>query len=241
MLRRIEREDGLLLSGVDGCRGGWVVVTAEASGAGRLQLRGAAVVSCFTEVIDSTSACDAVAVDIPIGLCDALPRLADQLARRRLGAPRASSVFPAPVRAALAARAYLEACEASFAASGKRLSRQAFAILPKIREADAAMTPALQQRVFESHPEVSFRALAGGGGTPAYNKHRPAGQAERRTLLESVYDALPARSAAGSAIDDLYDACVLAWTAARVVRGEALRLPAEPAYDSRGLRMEIVY
>jgi len=56
------------------------------------------------------------------------------------------------------------------------------------------------------------------------------------------YDGpLPATAPAGAARDDLYDALVLAWTATRLARGAAARLPAEPEGDGRGLRMEIVY
>ncbi len=44
-----------------------------------------------------------------------------------------------------------------------------------------------------------------------------------------------------AAPDDLLDAVAAAWTARRVVEGIAERLPAEPAMDRRGLRMEIVF
>jgi predicted RNase H-like nuclease len=39
--------------------------------------------------------------------------------------------------------------------------------------------------------------------------------------------------------DDLLDACAVAWTARRILRGEARRFPDEPMLDPRGLRMEI--
>ena len=41
------------------------------------------------------------------------------------------------------------------------MTRQAFNILPNIREADRLITPKLQERVYEVHPEVVFKALAG--------------------------------------------------------------------------------
>jgi predicted RNase H-like nuclease len=40
-------------------------------------------------------------------------------------------------------------------------------------------------------------------------------------------------------VDDYIDALVCGWTAVRVVRGEARRIPAEPEKDERGLRMEM--
>lgn len=42
-------------------------------------------------------------------------------------------------------------------------------------------------------------------------------------------------------LERLRDAVAAAWTARWVVEGIAERLPAEPAMDRRGLRMEIVF
>jgi predicted RNase H-like nuclease len=39
---------------------------------------------------------------------------------------------------------------------------------------------------------------------------------------------------------DFLDACACAWTAARIVRGEATRFPDAPPLDAKGLRMEIL-
>jgi predicted RNase H-like nuclease len=114
--------------------------------------------------------------------------------------------------------------------------------LPKIREADAEMRPALQGRIVEVHPEVSFWALAGDDAMQ-HSKRTPDGRAERRRLLETLYGATIAalHPPPGAAWDDLYDACVLAWTASHVAAGTAVHLPAEAERDERGLRMEIVY
>ena len=83
---------------------------------------------------------DIVAVDIPIGLnegYEAGGRFCDRQARKCLRG-RASSVFPAPVRPVLAASSREEACTLSRASAphGKAISKQTFAILPKIREVD---------------------------------------------------------------------------------------------------------
>ena len=45
------------------------------------------------------------------------------------------------------------------------------------------------------------------------------------------------RTAAGP--DDLLDACACAWTALRIVRGQAITFPSDPPLDARGLRQEI--
>ena len=180
----------------------------------------------------------AVAIDIPIGLAPDGPRRADVEARRRLG-PRRSSVFPAPVRPVLAATSYTEACEISRAASGRAVSRQLFAILPKIREVDALQSPALQNRLFEMHPEVSFSELA--GAPMQFHKSTRQGRAERLDALRRAFPYLRAVADVrprGTRPDDVLDALVGAWTAQRLVAGCHRRLGGET--DTTGLRMEII-
>ena len=227
------------VAGVDGCKSGWLLVRADATG--QLRIEDVSIISTFRELIAATAECAAVAVDIPIGLPTNEPRAADGEARKAIG-PRRSSVFPAPLRVVLAASAYDQACALSLAACGKKLSKQAFAILPKIREADEAMTPAVQERVREAHPEVSFWAL-NNYQSLEHAKLKPDGAAERLRLLTPAYrdDLASVNLARGAKRDDLYDACAAAWTAGRIAYGTARRLPAEPPLDSHGLRMEIVY
>src|SRR5205814_8621714 len=85
-----------------------------------------------------------IAIDIPIGLSDDGPRACDLAARRLLGRPRGSSVFPAPCRGALVATTYRRACTVSRRSVGVALSLECFNIVPKIREVDALMPPARQ-------------------------------------------------------------------------------------------------
>ena len=59
---------------------------------------------------------------------------------------------------------------------GKAFSKQAFGILPKIRELDRFMTSPLQEWVREAHPEVVFSVL---GGAPMEHRKKTAeGKAE---------------------------------------------------------------
>ncbi len=229
------------VAGADGCRGGWVYVIARIEPAA-LRFGAISVAASFRALIEATNQCAAVAVDIPIGLSEDGRREADFEARRRIG-PRRSSVFPAPARCLTTTAGDYDLLNAlSKQVCGRGISRQTYNILPKIVEADACLTPEMQDRVVESHPEVAFWALAGDEPL-SYYKRTPEGAAERIRLLETVFGP-GIRSLAkprGSDWDDIYDACVLAWTASHVTKGDAVHLPAEPQYDGRGLRMEIVY
>jgi predicted RNase H-like nuclease len=186
------------------------------------------------------------AVDIPIGLLvEQQPggRDCDRCARRLLRR-RASSVFTPPTRPLLDTTHYAQV-------RGHGLSIQAFNILPKIREVDRVMTPALQQRVYEAHPELAFQALA---GQPIQDRKKTvAGREERLRVLENIPSPLfhGIRTAFGHILhackrtdvapDDILDAYVLMWTALRIWHAQAYRVPHSPQHDARGLRMEIWY
>lgn len=201
-----------MILGVDGCRGGWCVWDGSSvSVVGPLSLGGAE---------------RAVAVDMPMGLPAAGRRACDVEARRRLGVRR-SSVFPAPSRAALAAASFADV-------SG--LSLQAWHLVPKVRELDSLLTPALQSVVVEAHPELSFATLA--GAPMASPKRTAAGRAERLAALGRLAPD-PFVVPRGAAADDVLDAVVLRWTAARWASGTALVL-GDGARDERGLAMRIV-
>ncbi len=236
---------GVCVAGLDGCRAGWLLATGRVSpgrrGGPMLRDVEVEVVATFAEalarVLDGSIA--AMGVDMPIGLQDAGPRRADQAARRRLG-PRRSSVFPTPVRAALHAPDYAEALARSRAVDGRGLSKQAFHLLPRMAEVDAAMTPERQGRVFECHPETVFSRL--GDGPLTLTKHTRDGLDLRRELLqpwfaEDVRSLLP--PPAGAKADDVLDALAVAVTAWRFTIGDVEHL-GDGELDARGLRMEIV-
>jgi predicted RNase H-like nuclease len=230
--------------GIDGCARGWIIAAA-----GDLTETPAFhVARGFRELARGIAGARTIAgIDVPIGLADG-PRRCDAEARALLGPGRASSVFTPPARAALAGRTAAEIRARNVAVTGKSLSEQALNILPKIREVDAVMTPALQKRVREVHPEVVYAALSGRGRGLATSKKLPEGRAERLALLPPTFArAAPTRAdrpfpAAEVALDDYVDALAALVAALRVARGEARRLPAEGEdRDARGLVMEIVY
>lgn len=176
--------------GVDGCRTGWIA--AIDAGDGRTTVQWFAQ---FSDVL-AHDGMGVIAVDIPIGLLPRGARACDLLARKRLGPRRGSSVFPAPIRAMLEARSWLDACAARVQVDGKRCSRQAFGILDKIRSVDQVMTPALQARVVEAHPEMCFAAMDAAGPI-AMPKRSAPGRAERVRRLERIFPTCTSTSAAG--------------------------------------------
>jgi predicted RNase H-like nuclease len=239
------------VAGVDGCKAGWCAAIVRAVGKGRggdadrmLELESCFVASTFAAVLARGEDCALVCVDIPIGLCDGqAARECDTAARRLVGGRRASSVFPTPVRPCLSADDYETACRISLEHSGRKLSRQSFGLLKKIGEVDGLMTPELQERVREIHPEVSFWVL--NGNRPIGQSKRTArGRAQRSRLLARVIvgvDAiLTGMQEPGCSTDDALDALVAAWTAAQTVSGKTATLPENPVSDHRGLRMEIL-
>jgi predicted RNase H-like nuclease len=233
------------LAGVDGCRGGCFAVLGHyAAGLAFDEVR-FALCEKFAQVLTLPEQPAIIAVDIPIGLLDcACPggRLCDRAARRMLVLGRASSVFSPPLRAALSASDYRSALRLN----GCGMSKQAYNIAHKIREVDQLMQPSLQRRIYEAHPELTFRALA--GKSLKHNKKTSAGQRERLELLKAHFGAIKPEVLRGRfgrsslAPDDILDAYALALTAQRIHERAAERLPrVQPQCDSKGLRMEIWY
>jgi predicted RNase H-like nuclease len=232
------------LVGIDGCPDGWLGVVEDGSGDLRAFVR-----PDFAEVVASLPEDALLAIDVPIGLSESGPRICDREARALLGPPRASSVFPAPVRGVLGLPSYEEASEAHRRIDGRGMSRQAYGIAHKIGEVDAVLRsgpPALRERVVEVHPEVSF-CLWNEGRAMRHAKKRPDGADERRALVASAWPGATERltaqlDAAGRryGADDLLDALAALWTARRVAAGTARTLPENPPSDRFGLPMRIV-
>lgn len=216
--------------GVDACGAGWVGV---ALGDGRARAYVAPEIGMLVELAAADGPVAVVGIDIPIGLAEAAPRQADLLARGAAG-PRRASVFVTPVRAAVEADSYELAAAANRKLAGYGISRQAFALREKILQVDrwVRQTPL---RVAEVHPELSFAAMA--AGPLAERKITWAGMTRRRSLLAAsgvvlADDLGPAGRLAGT--DDVLDAAAVAWTAMRILRGEARCLPDPPETLSDG-------
>lgn len=213
--------DPLRVLGVDGCKKGWVGITSD--GRGYFGRTITELVSGGREDGDFA----VIAIDIPIGLPDVGPRMADGLARKAIGR-RASSVFSTPIRAALAAANHAEATALSVSATGKGMSQQAFALGAKILEVDEWVR-STSHRVIEVHPEVSFATLA--KEPLRHPKSTWAGSEERRHLLADAGIIVPPDIGVAGAMagpDDVLDAAVAVWTAMRYARGAAISYPPTP-------------
>nr|MBA3908240.1 DUF429 domain-containing protein [Pseudonocardiales bacterium] len=217
--------------GVDGCPGGWIGARVSGRSVEWLLLPDAEA------LLAAAASCAATGVDMPIGLPAVGPRRCDVLARSLLGARR-SSVFPAPVRAVLGAGSYAEACALSRTASGKALSVQAWNLVPRIADLDAALPDGGLPWLSEMHPELSFLRMT---GVALPSKKTPEGRDARVAALTGWLPDLrlseippPART------EDALDAVAVAWSARRWLSGEAEILPDPYEVDDRGLPMRII-
>ena len=235
--------------GVDGCPAGWFSV-----GFDRRESYETMVFMSFGELLAHYSGARLILADIPIGLPEGPERReCDRQARKLLGR-RGSSVFPAPTRqtaeqAAASPKDYRAALAIERRFAGKGISRQAFAISPKIAEVDAvlrSLPSGAAPMVREVHPELCFREL-NDLQPMKFSKKRSAGVAERLSVLEKIeprseqiYEVASARylrKVVGR--DDILDALVAALVARE--RGDRLRtIPEVPPRDAKGLPMEMV-
>jgi predicted RNase H-like nuclease len=228
--------------GIDGCREGWLVVQLPSQSGGA----SASVFRSMTDILQHYPKMVACAVDIPIGLPEQKAqggREADRMGRKLLG-KRSSALFSPPLRAWLELQDYEVVRKLG-------VSRQSFLIWPKIRDLDTTITPDLQERIVEAHPEMVFSALH--GEPLVTHKRSQLGQNQRIQLLEQRTDGFFSNTRALCedllaqtkrkyfGVEDILDACALAWVAWKYNQGKASRVPSAPPCDERGLRMEIWY
>jgi predicted RNase H-like nuclease len=222
------------VAGIDGYgRGAWVAVVLE-GGRFAEALAGRSLAVLLPRLDDVA----VIGIDIPIGLPDgATPRIADLLARRRLGT-RASTVFVTPPRAVLEAPTFADANRVALELTRRGVSMQAYGIRARILEAEAFARA--DPRICEVHPELSFAAL--NGGLPlADSKASWVGAPLRRGLLAAGGIRLPDDLGEANAVpvDDVLDAAAAAWSASRVAAGIAESLPDPPEEHSGGLSSAI--
>ena len=231
--------------GIDGCRAGWIAIAISESAFK------ATLIDSRQQLLGVLERAALTFIDIPIGLpeCEA-SRRCDRLLRIALGPRYRSSVFNPPIRAAVYALSYSEACELNVAATGKKISKQAWNIVPKIRQLDELSIERqdLRTKVLESHPEFLFVNF--NGVRPlAHKKKTVEGRLERLKILErfqpGVTDLyLETRSQylkKEMADDDIVDALGLAIGARMAIGEEVSSLPQPADRDAEGIPMGIHY
>lgn len=241
--------------GVDWASGLWVTVAL----GDEVRISTApSILNVWQEYKDSV---EAMLVDIPIGLSESGTRDCDRAAKAMLE-DRSSTVFSVPARDIVETDDYGDARETN----DDSLGSQSWWLFPRIREVDVFLQEVNDSidRIYESHPEVCFAALA---GEPIRSKNSDVGVDDRVALLEALDEDLHAgvkefvderrddaawhhRISKGR-IDDVVDAAVLAGTAAKIgltERDNSGDYPALPGTDdgpdedpTLGIPMEIVF
>jgi predicted RNase H-like nuclease len=197
----------VLVVGLDACRARWLAVALEDGRFAEARLGSAA------ELVAYWPEAAAIGVDIPIGLPRKPGRECDRSARVFVEARR-SSVFAAFPALVLEAPTYEQAREICVARGWPKPSIQSYGMRHRIFEIDRLARD--DERIVEVHPEVSFRQLTGDTLPP---KGTREGASARKRALGILLPDLP------YPLDDVLDAAVVAHTATRYARGEALPLP----------------
>jgi predicted RNase H-like nuclease len=231
--------------GIDGCPLGWLAIDFEKSE------KPYWVVRDENELKNTFDQYDRIFIDIPVGIPEeSYTRECDEQLRKELGSDYQSSVFNPPVRPALYAPTYAEACIQSYSVTDKKVSLQAWNISDKIKQVDQLIqqNATFTEKVYESHPELLFRIL-NGWESVQQSKQTRKGMKHRLNLLksvredsESIYRELKEnfrRKEVGE--DDIVDAMVLAHFAHQSEQNEICQLPENPSADSKGITMAIHY
>ncbi len=236
------------IAGLDGCKAGWFYILLDADSD-----------AVDFGVIDSVAALfekqsiSRLWLDMALGFSDQPQgRDCEKAARKMLrvqGVSRAASVFNPPSRQALYCESYEEANAVNKRAVGKGLSKQAWFIVPKMRELDELLQrqPELKPRMDECHPEVAFTAL-NAMQPMRFNKKTDAGYAERLAILSRYYPnastiidaALVTYPRKVLVRDDVVDAFVVA-ISAKMCGMNLSCLPEQAEYDPLGIQMRMVY
>lgn len=230
-------------AGIDGCKAGWILITFSEKPLYRVLRTNDELKEAFEEY-------GRIFIDMPIGLEDEkYTRECDQLLRKKLGAEYASTVFSPPIRPALHAPSYVEANMQSFEYTEKKLTLQSWNITPKIRLLDDMLKekPELQEKVFESHPELLFMKLNGGmiyqkKNTKKGLRHRLSLIVDREEVADDFFRDIKEefrRNEVGE--DDIVDAMALALGAKQSLADGIQTLPDQPERDSEGLIKAIHY
>jgi predicted RNase H-like nuclease len=237
-----------IYTGIDGCRGGWLAVSLDFDRLDHWE------VCCFAtgdwDVLDElVSRSNLTLVDIPLGLGDGdSERESDRLIRRALGR-RGSSIFPVPVREAVYAESYSQACEINFKVQGKKLSKQLWNLGDKIRSIDGYLKSHPEYRLVlrESSPEYAFQLLS--GAPLDLSKSTSAGVEERLSICsryenrsDPIYQyCIQSYPRKACAPHDILDALILAITALLTKTRGVMKIPETCRTDRYGIPIQAIF
>lgn len=229
--------------GIDGCKGKWLAVAVSHSG---FEVN---LFDNIREICAHYEKADSILIDMPIGLAENIKDTRPDADLRKHLKGKTSSVFNTPCRQAVYQTEYTKASDINYKIMGNKLSRQSFAILPKIREIDLYLktNPTWKNRLLESHPEYCFALFNEGFPIPE-NKRTADGRAKRLALLRKYYpknsELLNAFKlkypALASKTDDLLDALSLAVIGGIGLQNGFHTIPSIPSKDAKGIKMQIV-
>jgi predicted RNase H-like nuclease len=218
-----------LVAGVVPCTRGWLVAGAKVLGV-TIAPELPRLLATFLEVLDDRPAFSVLGLYAPVGRLDKpVPggRSCEREARVLLGPRRGAAIRSAPTR--------LSDASGGTPAIPRGLSE-------RYAEVERDMAPYRQRTVFEVHPELAFYQL--NEDRPLqYRKRSAEGRHERRSLLAAKIagvDRVLDADVPGVRRTNLADAVACMWTARRILGRAMTRLPLDPEWDSRALRMELV-
>ena len=229
-----------MLGGVVPCPGGWLIMPARLAGV-TVVAEEPMVVATLLDVLEFKPKFEACAIWAPIGFFDqpTTPyRPCDEEARDYVGWPRRVAIRPTPSRAALNAPTREAALELE-----PWLTRDDFRRFKWLREAEREFQPFHQRSYFAAHPDLTFAQLNGDVPLTTSPYHQD-GVLERMALIRDkmpgVEEMITRTPPPGAAVVHLLLATGLLWTARRAAGRAMQRLPLDPAWDSGGMRMELV-
>jgi len=223
--------------GIDGCKSGWFAVWQNQD-----EVIDTAIFKSLNNLKDFFIESNQliIGIDMPVILSEVMPREADQLARKLLS-KKASSVFTAPTPEMLDQPNYEKASLISKRLIGKSMSLQSWYLFPKIRDVQTVIHYE-NIKLFEIHPEVSFRAM-NNEKVILESKKTTEGFEIRKSLLDKHFlnfnfDAIRNKYQKKDVMNnDILDALVVLWSAKRIVNNQASYLPMTPEKPN----MQIVY
>ena len=227
------------INGIDGCKKGWFVFSLTENS---FECK---IISSLEEIRNEIELSQLTLIDIPLGLEEnKSSRICDIDLKKILG-KKASSVFNAPIYDLLKAKTYEEACSLSFNKTGKKISLQAWYLIPKIRDANNFLQKSKNKELLkEFHPETGFYIL-NKCKQLNHSKKTENGINERLEILSEFIDAKNMFNQICKntlrkdlAKDDIVDAMCNAVNGK--FSAELKSIPVEPEIDKNEIKKEIL-